>query len=257
VEDAMNIKCLAAVMSIAAGLLPSSAAPETLAERYVEVRTVLGFRLPLEAAQSLLPDGWRPAPLTGLSEGVNLNVVLTERVLRETADGKPIDGGRSRSIIFIVPAQQAAGPAKGPMIVLVLAPPPESVPGVYGAAIRSQIEMTRSRQFGAAGETGSEIWTAVTDDGGKLDVELSYTRATPVRQVTVSNVYAGSVGGYYRIYRTDQGVDVMRGAGKSDDRMRTVSFRGTGGRFTRIFDGREQLVSVTAVPWHMRDVLLP
>ena len=112
------------------GSLSRTSGQMTPVERYVEIRTVLGFRVAPEAVQSLLPAGWEPAPLTGPNQGVHLLVVLSERALRQTAGGKPIDGGRSRSIIFVAPAKETAGPGKGPTIVLVLAPPPESTPGV-------------------------------------------------------------------------------------------------------------------------------
>jgi hypothetical protein len=238
------------------GLLSFHARAETPVERYVEIRTTLGFRVTSEAAQSLLPSGWAPAPLAGPNQGVNLLVVLSERALRETADGKPIDGGRSRSVIFLVPAKETAGPGKGSTIVLVLAPAPESIPGAYGTAVRSQVDMTRSRRIEEKADFGSESWSAVTEDGGKMEVDLRYARSTPTRQVTVTNVYSGAKAGYYRIYRTDQGVDVMRGVGLAD-RVESVSFRTTGARFARIFDGSEQLVSVSAIPWHVRDVSMP
>jgi hypothetical protein len=252
----MIAKVVVAAAFALVGLLTLPASAETPVERYIEIRTVLGFRIAPEAIQSLLPAGWEPAPLAGPSQGVNLLVVLSERALRETADGKPIDGGRSRSIIFVAPAKETAGPGKGSTIVLVLAPSPESTPGVYGTAVRSQVEMSRSRRIDGTADLGSEAWNAITEDGAKLEVELRYARSTPKRQVTVSNVYSGANAGYYRIYRTDQGADVMRGAGLPD-RVESVSFRATGTRFARIFDGREHLVSVSAIPWHVRDVSLP
>jgi hypothetical protein len=89
-----------------------------------------------------------------------------------------------------------------------------------------------------------------------MEVDLRYARSTPTRQVTVTNVYSGAIARYYRIYRTDQGVDVMRGVGLAD-RVESVLFRTTGARFARIFDGREQLISVAAIPWHVRDVSTP
>jgi len=246
---------VAATFGLATALSPAMTRAQTPVERYVEVRTVLGFRVSPAAAQSLVPAGWQPVQLAGPTQGVNLNVILTERVLRETSDGKPIDGGRSRSVIFVVPAREAAGPGRGAMVALVLAPPPESVPGAYGVAVRSEIEMTRSRHFGAGGETGAETWSVVTNKDDRLEVEAKYTRATPVRQVMESKVYAGSTGGY-RIYQTDQGVDVMRGIGVTD-RVQSIVFRTSGPRFARIFDGSEQLVSVSAVPWHVRNVSDP
>jgi hypothetical protein len=252
----MVAKFMLAATSTFAALVPLAVGAQTPVERYVEIRTSLGFRLAPEVAQSLLPAGWEPAPLGGANQGVNLVINLSERVLRETVDGKPIDGGRSRSVIFVVPAKQTAGAARGPTIVLVLAPAPESTPGVYGTAVRSQVEMTRSRRINATADLGSESWSALTEDGAKLEVELRYARSTPTRQVTTSNVYSGANAGFYRIYRTDQGADVMRGAGLTD-RVESISFRATGGRLARIFDGREQLISVSAIPWHVREVSLP
>jgi hypothetical protein len=246
---------VAATFGLATALSPAMAQAQTPVERYVEVRTVLGFRVGPAAAQSLLPASWQPVQLPGPNQGVNLMVILTERVLRETTEGKAIDGGRSRSVIFIVPARETAGPARGPVVGLVLAPAPESVPGTYGVAVRSEIEMTRSRHFGAAGETGAETWSVVTSTDDRLQVEAKYTRATPVRQVAESKVYAGSTGAH-RIYQTDQGVDVMRGIGVTD-RVQSITFQASGPRFARIFDGSQQLVSISAVPWHVRNVSAP
>lgn len=245
-----------AAFALATTLSPGASA-ETPVERYVEVRTVLGFQVTPVAAQSLLPVGWQPAPLAGPNKDVNLLVILTERLLRETADGKPIDGGRSRSVIFVVPAAETSGSGKGSVIVLVLAPPPESVPGVYGVSVQSQIEMTRTRKFGAAGEAGAETWDVTVDDGSKLSADLTYVRATPIRQVATSNVYAAKISGFYRIYRTNQGLDLMRGSALVADRVQSLSFQATGPRFAKLFDGSEKLISVTAVPWHVRDVSLP
>jgi hypothetical protein len=252
----MIAKVALSAASAFVGLLPLAAGAETPVERYVEIRTVLGFRIAPEVAQSLLPSGWEPAPLGGSNQGVNLVINLSERALRETTDGKPIDGGRSRSIIFVVPAKETAGAARGSTVVLVLAPSPESTPGAYGTAVRSQVGMTRSRRVDATADSGSESWSAITEDGAKLEVDLSYARSTPMRQVTTSKVYSGANAGFHRIYRTDQGVDAMRGAGLTN-RVESISFRATGARFAHMFDGREQLISVSAVPWHVRDVSLP
>ncbi len=114
---------------------------------------------------------------------------------------------------------RTTGSGKGPTVVLVLAPAPESIPGADGTAVRSQVDMTRSRRIEDKADFGSASWSAVTEDGAKMDVELRYFRSTPTRQVTVRTVYSGDCAG--------------------------------------IFDGREQLVSVSAIPWHAREVSVP
>ncbi len=58
----------AAALTLAA-LAPEAAHAETPTERYVEVRTVLGFRIAPAVAQSLLPSGWHPIELAGPNQG--------------------------------------------------------------------------------------------------------------------------------------------------------------------------------------------
>jgi hypothetical protein len=246
-------KTLLAALSLIC--LPTASPAEALIERYVEVRTVLGFRITQAAAQSLVPQGWEatPAELTG---GINQNLILTERLLHETPDGKIINGGRSRAAIFVVPAKASAGNGSGPLIGLVLAPPPENVPGVYGTAIRSEVDMTRLRQFGGDGDTGAEKWIASTPDGDRLQFELTYTPGFPARHTTVANVYSGRNAGFYQVYQIDQGVDLLRSPGATD-RVQSLLFQASGPRFARIFDVDTAIISVAVVPWHLRNVSLP
>ena len=41
------------------------------------------------------------------------------------------------------------------------------------------------------------------------------------------------------------------------DRVSRVSFKATGDKLGTLFDGSQQLISVTAIPWYSRQVSLP
>ena len=51
--------------------------------------------------------------------------------------------------------------------------------------------------------------------------------------------------------------DVLRGPDGAADRLRNFSFKAAGGKIGALFDGSEQLVTATSVPWYSRQVFLP
>jgi len=244
-----------ATLAVAAGSSPLRA--ETPTQLYVETRTVLGFRMTDAAVRALLPTGWRLAPAaSGPGAGVNLSVALTERVLTTTPDGKPVATGHSWDYIFIVPGREENGPGAGAVIPLVLTRR-DFTPGAYQTAIAAEVTADRELRVGPDGTTIlKEEWSATLGDGSRLDVQLSGLRGTPVRQVATTKTYSGAIAGMYRIYQTDLGVDVMRGVGVAD-RVRDVTVQATGPRFAALFDGNQQLISVTAIPWLVRTASLP
>ena len=101
-----------------------------------------------------------------------------------------------------------------------------------------------------------ETWAFTGDDGGTVQIQLQYVRGLPARQKVDGNVYSAAKPDFYRIYRFEMAADVLRGPGAAD-RLRNFSFKATGGKIGALFDGSEQLVSVTAVPWYSRQVFLP
>jgi hypothetical protein len=245
----------AVVACLAVAVLPARA--ETPSQRYVEVRTALGFRVTEAAVSALLPKGWKPAPsVAGPSAGVNLSVNLTERVVYTTAEGKPIATGRAWDLIFVVPGREETGQAAGAVVVLVLTRP-EFTPGSYQTAVAAEITAERALRAAPDGTTLlSENWSATLADGSNLTVRLRGLRGTPVRQLATTRTYSGAVAGMHRIYETDQGIDVMRGIGVAD-RVQEIAVQASGPRFAPLFDGKQQLISVTAIPWLMRTASIP
>ena len=72
-----------------------------------------------------------------------------------------------------------------------------------------------------------------------------------------SLVYSGAKPDFYRVYRFEQATDVVRSTVTGVDRAQNVSFRASGRQLTPLFDGSEQLISITAIPWYSRQIFLP
>jgi hypothetical protein len=70
-------------------------------------------------------------------------------------------------------------------------------------------------------------------------------------------VYSQSKPEFFRIYRFEQGADVVRGAGTGPERLQKFTFKATGEKLSPLFDGTEQLINMTSVPWYQREIYLP
>jgi hypothetical protein len=57
--------------------------------------------------------------------------------------------------------------------------------------------------------------------------------------------------------RFEQGADVVRGAGTGPERLQKFTFKATGEKLSPLFDGTEQLINMTSVPWYQREIYLP
>ena len=62
---------------------------------------------------------------------------------------------------------------------------------------------------------------------------------------------------FYRIYRIEQAADVVRSTATSTDRAQKYAFKATGAKLSPLFNGSEQLVSITSLPFYTRQVSLP
>jgi hypothetical protein len=60
-----------------------------------------------------------------------------------------------------------------------------------------------------------------------------------------------------RLYKFDQGVDVVRSVPAGIDRVQTYVLRVTVPELRPLFDGSEKVVSIALVPWYLRQVSQP
>jgi uncharacterized protein (TIGR02246 family) len=238
-----------------------AAAAEILTELNVEARTVLGFTARETVVKTQLPVGWSPSPAeTGPLKGTNLLVIFSDRLLVQSADGKPLPGQAANQIAVVgVPAKQAETNAQGVMLTFGLSARPEGAPGPYDVFLpaAAQIERVLSSGPGTARDA-EEQWSFTSEGGERLRLRLRYSRGVPVRAMdVVTRVFSAKDPTFYRIYHADQGADVLRSDVTGSDAISHLEFGVEGRRLGALFDGSERLVSVVSQPWTVRRVFLP
>jgi hypothetical protein len=241
------------VLSLIAG---PSLAQEKFAGSNVDVRTVLGFKAPDAAVQRMLPEGWEVnSPPSGPSRGFNLGVVLIEQIVVQDPEGKPV--GPAQGAVLVVPVRKKGTETTGSMVVAGLFSA-GGAPGAYGVYLPARAVVNRTQRTDAQGNASiDESWEFQGASGHSIEAQVQYVRSPPTRSKSESRVHSGARPDFFRIYRVDSASDVARSSATGIDRVSRISLKASGERFAPLFDGTEQLISVTSIPWYSRQVFLP
>jgi hypothetical protein len=236
--------------------LPAFAQGERFVATEADIRTVLHFKVSDGAIEKLLPVGWEvDAPTSGPYTGANLQLYFIDRLMRRDSDGKPL--ASMRFAVQVIPAKKAGTEARGLMVVGGFASHPSGAPGAYGNYIRADAEVDRKIRTDAAEvSTVEEAWEFRAEDGHRLQLQIAYIRGMPTQGKAEARAYSAVKPDFYRIYRLEQAVDVLRGTGATD-RVQKISFKASGAMLAPVFDGSEQLVGAASVPWYIRSTHLP
>jgi hypothetical protein len=181
---------------------------------------------------------------------------LVDQILAQDAEGKPVDAVRGAALV--IPAKKQGMEKAVPVVIGGLFSPISYAPGPYSNFVYAKADLDRKIHSDPAGMTSvEESWSFTTDGGDSVQVQVQYTRGVPGRANVESLVYSGAKPDFYRIYRYEQATDVVRSTVAGTDRAQKVSFKASGRQLTPLFDGSEQLVSITAIPWYSRQIFLP
>jgi hypothetical protein len=192
----------------------------------------------------------------GPSKDANLLVNFIDWLTVQNPDGKP--GEIARLVALAVPARKNGTEASMPMVVAGLVSAPSLAPGPYGTFALAKVTVDRHIHTDAAGASmGEEAWEFKGDKGESVEHQLKYARGVATRGKTEAKVHSAIKPDYYRIYRSESANDVVKSAVTGVDRTQSFVFKASGGLMSQIFDGSEQLVSITSLPWYFRQVTLP
>jgi hypothetical protein len=243
--------CLSLVLAIPA------VAQEKFVGSNVDQRLSLAFKASDAEVQKRLPEGWEVnPPKDGPAKGSNLFVVLVDQVLSQDADGKVLPTYRGAALV--IPAKKKGTDIAAPMVFGGLFEPGGS-PGAYGVFAPAQMTSVERKRL-----TGSdnafrieEHWQVKTGDGNSIEVQVQFSPGAPTRTKADTKVFAAAKPEYFRIYRVEQANDVVRSTATGADRVARLSFKAAGDKLAPLFDGTEQLISITSIPWYSRQLYLP
>lgn len=247
--------CLAILTAAALATIPARA--ETLVGSNVDSRVILAFKIGDEAAQGALPEGWAAAPFGGGAlAGANFLAVFMDRHLNLDAEGEVHRDGLFRGVAFAVPAKAEGSDETVYFVTRVYLPDDGINP--YKNTLRATVsrEATLSGS-GVAPGTGRESWTVEDGAGGKIVLSMAYRGAVPSLSEREAKIYSNVEPDFYRIYRYEQLVDLVRSGPAEIDRVDDYAFSVSIEELAPIFDGSEELVGILRLPWYSRRTFLP
>lgn len=251
-------------LSVPALILAAGAQATALAQgdRHVgtelQNRVVLTFKANSQEVQRWLPAGWQAEPVAGgPSKDSNLFVLFVERVLVQDAEGKPA-APTSRNVTLVIPARNTTSGESAPLVVRTYDSDANALPGFYKAAVGAAVEREQSASgSGTKPARGSERWAMKDGKGGTIDLLLDYERGTPARVKQDMKPRSAIDPATWRIYRQEQLLYLLKSTAVNMDRIKQYRFEVKVPELEKLFDGKEQLVSVIDIPWYSRQTFLP
>jgi hypothetical protein len=229
---------------------------EKLSSTELHVHTQLRFKVPDAVVQKLLPAGFElNAPAAGPNKGTNFAIILIDYLMEQDPEGKPLLA--RTTIPMTIPAKKTA---TGEPVAVVFngLVDQAAVPGPYGVYGPAKLTVDRRSQTNADGKSIiDEAWQAKADDGSMLEVQLQFVRGVLARGNVEAKLHSGGKPEFYRHYKVDLVADVARSAATGIDRVNKFSIKATGPRFAPLFNGAEQLISITSVPSYSLAVYVP
>jgi len=234
------------------------ASGETIVEFNNDSRTLVALRVDPTALQGWLPAAWDvdPAPV-GPFAGANLLLIFINPWLTQNPQGKLTSVPIDRRVLLVVPAKNRQTAEATILVARSYDANAKGLPGPYRnsvvAAIRLEQTLTGS---GTDPAFGTELWEASVD-GGAIELHLQYQRGVAMQSNAETRPRSAVDPTLQRIYRANQGLDLVRSLPLGIDRVQSYSLRVTISELRNVFDGSEQLVSLALFPWYLRQVSLP
>ena len=246
-----------ALLSIAALSLTGTAWAETFVVSNADNRLAVALAVSPSAAQAWLPAPWRVEPFPkGPFRGANLVIACIDRLLNQDPKGNPAGGGTFRLAALYVPAKNPRTGESAPFIIRVYGP--HAGAGPYKNSVQATVRREATMR-GADFEpgTGSESWLVRDQTGGILKFRMNYRRALPTRSKGEARPHSNIDPTFFRMYRYDQLMDVVKSIPDDIDRVQSHHLRVTIKELREMFNGTQQLVGIALVPWYGRQTFLP
>jgi hypothetical protein len=210
--------------------------------------------VPAAAAQDWLPEGFTLAPFEkGSLAGANLLVIFIDRYVNLDPEGKPADPPVYSGVALVNPGIR--DDEFRLFVTRVYLTEPSVSP--YLNTLAATVTRKATRLVIDAAARGNEDWTVTNAAGGAIDLRLSYQGAVPGWSEREALPYSSVDPDFYRIYRYQQIVDLVRSVPTEVDRVNNYAFATSIPEMAPMFDGTEELIAIVNIPWYLRRTYLP
>jgi hypothetical protein len=234
-------------------------AAQTATEQSSETRFQLDLHVPDTALMSYIPQGFTMNVATqGPAKDANLRAVFIDRVTINTPDGKPSGKGSNRLVYLVAPVKDPSG-AAAQLVIGGISEDPADAPGPFGV-YRAATTHTMQRSTSSGSPImDSQDWIFGAASGEHFELHVKYERGVANKAAPADvKFYSAKNPGFYQISKQEQVLDILRNATTNPpDRVKSFSFKGGGGAYSKLFDGTEKLLSWDNILWINRTVSVP
>jgi hypothetical protein len=238
-------------------LTPLFVNAETPVGSNIDSRVVLAFKVDDQAAQAMIPEGWKLLTLPkGPFAGSNLLVAFIDRHLALDPEGKPVTPYSSRSMALLSYGVKAGIKGARLYVTRVYETPP--VASDYGNGVQAEFSHSAAIKSWLDGTRVSKAsWHIKPKTGGEISFNLSYETGMPGWKPAEATPYSSVNPDFHRIYRYEQLADLAMSNAIGRELKGEVSFQSSIPELAGMFDGSEKLVGVLSIPVYIRSVSLP
>lgn len=257
--SALSVTCLL-LGGLAYGAAPGAARAENLLEFSAETQMQLDFHVPDAALAAMLPAGWTPAIApAGPAKDANIRMVFIDRHDITGPDNKPLGRGLNQLVYLIVPIKQESTGTAGQLVLAGITADPADAPGPFGVYLpASQHRMARSTVADGGTALTEEDWEFTAASGEHMEIHLKYEPRGAPKMTADVKFLSGQDPAKYQIFKYERGLDIMRNATINvGDRVKEFSYKASGGRIAKLFDGSEKVLSIDAIHWSNRATYAP
>lgn len=221
-----------------------------------EARFQLDLQVPDRALAEHLPAGFTSnVAAQGAAKDCNLRAVFIDRATINGPDGKPVGKGSNRLVYLVAPVKDPNG-ANAQLVIGGITEDPSDAPGPFGVYL---LGSTHTMQRSIANTTESQDWVFTAATGEHLELHIQFDRGVGNKTNPADvKFYSAKNPRFFQISRQEQVLDILRNVTtKPADRVKEFSFKGSGGSYSKLFDGTVKVLSWDNIVWINRSVLLP
>ena len=238
----------------------NNAKAEQLIMSNIDSRIFLALSVNQLALQPWLPDSWKVNPIAkGPLKDTNLFMLFFDRLIHQDDQGKPAAGGTYRGGALLILAKHSQSGITAMFAVRTFTPHEDiNVYNPYKVGVPVTIRYEHSLEAKNF-EPGivKEFWEMKTSEGGEIKLTLEYKRAVPHRENQVLKPRSAVDPDYYRIYRVDRCIDLIKSIHNDIDRVQKFRLRVTVKELGKMFDGNEKIIGILSNPYYNRRTYHP
>src|SRR5262249_62136150 len=184
---------------------------------------------------------------SGPDRDVNLHLALIDRLTAQNAEGRVL--GPTRLVTVTLPAKKTGSETRRYMAFRLYSASASGVPGPYRVAVQADMNTDRKVRIDPAGTTiVEESWEVRSADADVIQLQVQYVRGALMPGQTEGRFYSLVEPSFYRIYRAEQFMDVVREP--ATDRVQKIMFKVFGPKLAPLLEGSGQPIGISSVPWY-------